>query len=251
MTAALLTDRECHDLIALIRRHRRAPDEFNLAALAAYGIRPLDGGLNDAVYLRDDGQQRCCIKFHRTDDDRRCAEREWRALSLLATHRPGLAPQPLGYDPDEQGPAVAMEYLPGRPLALSPDALPALANGLRAIYSLPATTVEYPYRVFGNPDTQIARLHTGVERFSALTADSLARDALALVRRWLAGPDPTILLADADAIFSPGDPNPANWLWDEGGQSLRRIDLEYAGWNDLANDLADLIEGPWARHIPD
>jgi RIO-like serine/threonine protein kinase len=46
------------------------------------------------------------------DDRPGAAEREWRALNLLATHAPGLAPRPIAF---EDG-VVSMSRLDGVPL---------------------------------------------------------------------------------------------------------------------------------------
>jgi hypothetical protein len=67
--------------------------------------------------------------------------------------------------------------------------------------------------------------------------------------RWLASGDRAILAEEAPIIFSRGDANLANWLWD--GDQVRAVDFEYAGWSDRAWDLADLVEGVWARRTPD
>ena len=44
----------------------------------------------------------------------------------------------------------------------------------------------------------------------------------------------------ARRIFSRGDSNVLNWLWD--GTSIRVVDYEFAGYSDLAFDCADLAE---------
>lgn len=54
-------------------------------------------------------------------------EREWRALTLLDRHAPGLAPRPLAL----AGRTVTMSRLPGSPLrgtGLTPDRVDALAR---------------------------------------------------------------------------------------------------------------------------
>jgi thiamine kinase-like enzyme len=53
----------------------------------------------------------------------------------------------------------------------------------------------------------------------------------------------------APAVFSAGDGNLANYLWD--GLRLRRLDFEYSGWSDRAVDLADLVEHDGSRATPD
>lgn len=48
--------------------------------------------------------------------DGRGARREWRALTLLARHAPGPAPEPLRADLSASEPVVVMSRLDGEPL---------------------------------------------------------------------------------------------------------------------------------------
>lgn len=78
-------------------------------------MRRLAGGRNSAVFAADLDGDSVCLKLHRVDERDR-AEREWRALRLLARRAPGLAPVPRLYDPGPPRPIVVMGLLPGRHL---------------------------------------------------------------------------------------------------------------------------------------
>lgn len=237
------TEARCEAWFASIRAQHRSDKSPDLAELARAGITPIVGGGNNTLYRCEHGNQDCCIKLYRTDDRRR-DEREWQAINFLAMHVPGLAPRPFAHSRDADLPLVAMEYLPGTPLRslkVEQHQLDALAERLRQIYAITPETADYPDQSTGAATALVARVEAWAE-----TATPPVR---ALLERWLAGDDPAGLRQPAAPVFGTGDPNLANWLWD--GAELRRIDLEYAGWCDLANELADLVEGPWARILPD
>ncbi|NUS10617.1 MAG: phosphotransferase, partial [Streptomyces sp.] len=66
------------------------------------------------------------------------AEREWRALTLLSAHAPGLAPEPLASDLAADRPVVVMTRLAGTPLrgaALDGARLDALARTVTALHA--------------------------------------------------------------------------------------------------------------------
>lgn len=245
MTLPLPTPTTCHDWLTLVQSHHRPGGRPDLATLAQAGITPLTGGLNNTLYLCERDGRACCIKLYRTDGRQR-DEREWHALTFLATHLPGVAPRPLHHAPDDHVPMVAMEYLPGTPLLALPLTnrhLGALAAQLRQLATLTPSTGPLPHDGLGSSLAILARTERGIA-----TAPPNLRPLLA---RWLASDDPATLRCQAPPIFGLSDPNLANWLWDDESGTLGRVDLEYAGWSDLAGELASLIEGPWARALPD
>lgn len=68
-------------------------------------------------------------RFHGAD--RGNSEREWRALGLLSSYAPGLAPVPREADLTAAEPVVVMSRLPGEPLrdrALDGEAINVLAG---------------------------------------------------------------------------------------------------------------------------
>ncbi len=238
------------DLAAIYAAHALEGSE-RAAALRERGIVALTGGMNNAVYAFGAGRRRYCAKLYKVDDCRR-AEREWRALSLLAARGLDVAPRPRRYAPDRDPPAVVMEFVPGTPLSCQPpgrrESL-ALVEALRPVYAITPATADYPYPMIGRPADRIARVRLLAKQVGARPEEPLAAAVLPLVREWLAGDDEAILLAPAPPVFARGDPNFANCLWD--GARVRLVDFEYAGWSDLAFELADLVEGLWAQRIGD
>ncbi len=72
-------------------------------------------------------------------------EREWRALTLLAEHAPGLAPQPILADLAADLPVIEMSLLPGGPLGgqpLTPEQESALVRAVGQLWqSVPVSRV--------------------------------------------------------------------------------------------------------------
>lgn len=238
-------------VLEAVRAHRRQPSARTEATLQRLAIRPLVGGMNNAVYAVVAPAGPYCLKLYKTDDIARAA-REWRALSLLASRGLTVAPRPIWCALDARAPVVAMELLDGTPLSardVGALELAALADTLQQIHALVPTVVDYPYTIVGAPPYRIERIHNLAEQVPAHGATPLPATMLPLLRAWLASGDPETLRLPAPPIFARGDPNLANCLWD--GARVRCVDFEYAGWGDLAFELADLVEGLWARRVPE
>lgn len=108
--------------------HADPPAHSLTTVIKTWKLRPLTGGRNNLVYAwtAPDGRQ-ICLKFYKADERRR-AEREWHALTLLAAHGINGVPAPLWYDPAPLHPAIGMTLLPGTPFpATATAALKALA----------------------------------------------------------------------------------------------------------------------------
>lgn len=224
-------------VVAWVRAHQDA------AELPA-GISRLSGGFNNGVYAAGDA----CVKLYRVDERRRW-EREWRALTFLAERGPDLAPRPLWYDPDGSPPAVVMARLPGEPLhdrPLGPAELDALAEAVNALHEVPGGAA-YPTTVMGTPAVFVEQVERTAERLGALAGDPLARRTAAALQAWLARDDRQVLAAGAPSVFSRGDTNLGNCLWD--GRRVRSVDFEYAGRSDAAFDLADMLEHASAHAV--
>ncbi|WP_433859637.1 hypothetical protein [Streptomyces kronopolitis] len=100
--------------------------------------------------------------------DRAGAAREWRALTLLAVHAPGLAAEPWECDPAAGEPVVVMSRLAGVPMrgrARSDAQVGALAAALHRLYTaVPPGLLE---RVPPRPDLAgelVARIHRWTPR---------------------------------------------------------------------------------------
>ncbi|MET8402666.1 phosphotransferase [Streptomyces sp900116325] len=172
------------------------------------------------------------------------AEREWRALTLLARYAPGLAPEPWEVDLEAPEPTVMMSRLSGEPLrgrSLDEAQLKALATTLSRLYDAvpPAALAAVPRRP-GHQQDLIAHIHSWTPQ-----AEPQAGDALSVAMNsglaWLA--DSGMETAGQPAvprIFGPGDGNLANYLWD--GFEVRVVDFEDSGVSDRAFELAEITE---------
>ncbi len=196
-----------------------------------------------------------CVKAYRVDDRQR-AEREWRALSLLAESSVPYVPRPLWWERHEAQPVVAMTMLPGMciPDLASPaereTALLGLAATLRPIHDVPwGAGFEALPRV-DSAAHYVARLtEVWPAQLDAQPHDPLTRDLQRLLQGWRDSGDVEVLARPAPRIFSRGDGNLVNWLWD--GGTAHCVDFEFCGWSDLAFDAADLVEHVSARDIDD
>lgn len=195
------------------------------------------------------------------------AEREWVALTTLARHAPGLAPAPLEQHLDATAPSVVMSRVPGEPLGARPltdDQLDALATALRRLHTcvpegelarLPPRRADQGSFVGELRSWADEHLPHGPDAPDGDEDDALALPApvvaaLAAGRAWLGGPEADELaLGPVDLVFSHGDGNVANLLWD--GEHCRVVDFEDAGVSDSAYELADLLEhvSVWPRGI--
>ncbi|MCH6160188.1 phosphotransferase family protein [Streptomyces marispadix] len=176
------------------------------------------------------------------------AEREWRALELLAEHAPGLAPEPLAYEPAAGAPVIRMSRLPGAPLLGQPldeAAVHALTAAVRALHSAlpPPVLAAVPRR-----PVLVRALRARIRSWTPLVrvpANGQTRAALDLGLRWLAGSDLDEAAPDVPQVFGTGDGNLANYLWD--GSDVRIVDFEDSGRSDRAFELAEITEhvGSW------
>ncbi|WP_049562383.1 phosphotransferase [Nonomuraea sp. SBT364] len=163
------------------------------------------------------------------------AEREWRALTLLARYAPGLAPRPIS---NEGG--VIMSRIDGVPLRGLADA-PALAAALaRAVAELhaavpPQVLAEVPVRNWG-PAALAEQVSQWCARWPG--RDPLADRAVREGGRWLERWRPRE--GDLPPVLGAGDGNLANFLWD--GERVRIVDFEDSGRSDRAYELSELSQ---------
>jgi Ser/Thr protein kinase RdoA (MazF antagonist) len=242
-------------LLGTLRRARSGAPGLLDGALRDLCLRPLSGGRQNHVYLWvPAGDRATVIKIYRTDDRRR-ADREWAALTLLAAHDIGDVPRPLWIDPDPVAPAIGMTWLHGTPLleaADRPAALQGLARTTARMQSVPVSGLlaelpridsasHYAHRVTVTWPAQLARQD----------ADPLTPAMQDLLAAWQRIGDDDLLAAPAGVVvFSHGDGNLLNWLT-AGDTGSACVDFEFAGHSTAAFDAADLIEHISSRVIPD
>lgn len=182
---------------------------------------------------------------------REAARREWRALRLLASHAPGLAPAPLSAGFGADGPVLTMSRLPGRPLrGETVDGLrtAALAEAVQALHAaVPAAVLaKVPPRP-GGPRELVTTVREWAAQRRLPGGEVAAAADLALDGLSETAPGP----ADgpgARPVFGAGDGNLANYLWD--GSRVRVVDFEESGRSDRAFELAEITEhvSAWAEH---
>ena len=238
------------DVISAVRRHclstETAEDDSILAAAC---VRALAGGRNNAVFAADLEGEALCLKCYRVDERRR-AEREWQILSALHQAECSVSPTPYCLDFDPAAPITVMERLPGQPLGslnLGEPELSALAQALQELHSLtPGMLPSIVWPVDSNALARLGRVRAEIKRLLSLRQKD---EHLIHGAAWLTGPEASLLERPADPVFSRGDPNLANCLWD--GRRVRIVDYEYGGWTDRAFDLADLVEHTQSRATPE
>ncbi|WP_237103882.1 phosphotransferase family protein [Nonomuraea sp. MG754425] len=164
------------------------------------------------------------------------AEREWRALTLLAEHAPGLAPEPITLD----GGVVTMSRLDGVPLRglfARAKHVGAMAEALSQVHAaVPGHVLRtVPVRPWGREAIVdwITRRCTAWEPRESL-ADRAVKEGLRWVESWSPGD------AGVRPAFGTGDGNLANFLWD--GTRVRVVDFEDSGRSDVAFEVAELAE---------
>lgn len=182
-------------------------------------------------------------KRFRRGDRERC-EREWRALTLLATYAPGLAPVPRSADLTADEPVVVMSRVPGEQLrekSLTGRQLKALAAATSELYAaLPAEVLaQVPVRP-GRQERLVAQIRTWAPLARPWVGDEVGvamdRGLAWLARSGMEG----AVRPDVPRVFGPGDGNLANYLWD--GSRVRIVDFEDSGLSDRAFELAEITE---------
>ncbi|GLY90204.1 phosphotransferase [Actinoallomurus iriomotensis] len=193
-------------------------------------------------------------RFRRWDQGEH--RREWRALTLLAEHAPGLAPVP-GFpqptDPDRppgradleaDPPSVTMTRLEGVPLAgrLTDAQVGGLAEAVAAVQeAIPGPVLRaLPFRLL-HPLVALRRLRAWCARRPSPDGDPLVVRAFGAVTDWVGRPRlDDVFSAEFTPVFGLGDGNLANYLWD--GARVRIVDFEYSGLSDRAYELAEVVE---------
>jgi len=193
--------------------------------------------------------------------DRGEADREWRALTLLADHAPGLAPEPIMADLAANPPVIEMSLLPGEPLGgrpLTAEQESALVRALGQLWqSVPVSRVIPLPGEAGNEAQLVSAVRQLAVQAQDVGDDPVVRAAQSAGLTWLAWAvtesgrlagqhsyaDPGASRPGwpgLSAVFGHGDANLANFLWD--GERVRLVDFEDSGPSDRAFELAVLVE---------
>ncbi|MDX6352163.1 MAG: hypothetical protein QOF84_6953 [Streptomyces sp.] len=200
-----------------------------------------------AIELRSN----CVVKRFRGEDRER-GEREWSALTVLATYAPGLAPEPWDSDLAAPEPTVVMSRLAGMPLRgcfLLDGQIKALAEAVRELHAAvpPDVLNEVPLRP-GHQGDLIAQIHSWFPRARGRVSGRVG-EAMDAGLAWLAGSGlETAGQPDVPGVFGPGDGNLANYLWN--GSKVQVVDFEDSGRSDRAFELAEITEhvSSWVEH---
>ncbi|MCO5997891.1 aminoglycoside phosphotransferase family protein [Actinoallomurus sp. WRP9H-5] len=192
------------------------------------------------------------IKRFREGGRDRC-EREWRALTLLTTYAPGLAPEPVKLDVAAARPTVMMSRLAGEPLrgdSLSEQRIKSLAAAVRELHAAlpPEVLADVPLRP-GHQRELVAWIHSWavpqiLPRLSGKVGEVIGQGLSWLVCSGLG----RAVSPGVPSVFGPGDGNLANYLWD--GSRVRVVDFEESGRSDRAFELAEITEhaASWVEH---
>jgi hypothetical protein len=189
-------------------------------------------------------------------------EREWRALTLLAEHAPGLAPEPIRADLAADPPVIEMSLLPGEPLGgrpLTAEQESALVRALGQLWqSVPVSRVVPVPGEAGNEAQLVNVVRQLTMQAQDLGDDPVVRAAHSAGLTWLswavgesgrlAGQDTYTDPGGSSGtgwpglspVYGQGDANLANFLWD--GARVRIVDFEDSGLSDRAFELAELVE---------
>ncbi len=175
------------------------------------------------------------VTKHYRPDRPGAAEREWRALTLLARYAPGLAPRPISF----KG-SVIMSRIEGQPLRALPE--PA-AHARQMAAAVAALHAAVPREVLAGVPLRnwhrqalAEQVREWCERWPG--RDPLTDRAIREGCRWLElwRPDES----GVRPVFGAGDGNLANFMWD--GERVRMVDFEDSGRSDRAFELADLSQ---------
>jgi hypothetical protein len=196
--------------------------------------------------------------------DRGEPAREWRALTLLAEHAPGLAPQPIRADLAGDTAVIEMSLLPGEPLGggpLTPVQELALVRAMGQLWqSVPVSRVIQVPGESGNEAQLVSAVAQLAVRADDFGDDPVIKRAISAGLSWLTwavGEAGWLASRDSYAdpgsagtrgtgwvrlapVFGQGDGNLANFLWD--GERVRMVDFEDSGVADRAFELAVFIE---------
>lgn len=176
--------------------------------------------------------------------DRGEPEREWRALTLLHQHCPGLAPEPLTLRSENGTPVIVMSRVPGVPLGGSPltsTQVAGVAQAMRTLHdALPEALLETLEERRSGRREMITEL-TSWSREPHEPVSLRVEAALDAAATWLdCYNSPDLTGASHDQVFTLADGNLGNFLWD--GERCRLVDFEDSGASETTYEVADVVE---------
>ena len=183
--------------------------------------------------------------------DRGEHRREWRGLTLLHEHAPGLGPEPISADLDAHPPVIVMGRVPGESLGTrraTPEQIDALVFALdRLHFAVPAHVLadvdphDTPSRIADLLRRMIADRATPSVHGGSVPVVCEAFEAAHrfIDSNWV---ERGVRLGEPMPVFGTNDGNLANYLWDPEKRAVRVVDFESAGSNDRAFELADAVE---------
>ena len=207
-------------------------------------------GTHSAFSLEVDGTT-YFLKLLRSDQDM-ALRREVGGMLFLAGRGFTRTPKPFSWGTYPH--YVCTELLPGNALgnsALTVPQLQQIALGSKELYEITPERLDEPlWDIDWDTDLMLAGLQARNGMLAEQDKQSeLEAEAAALMSDWLASSGPELFLSPSDCVvFSRGDQNLANCLWD--GDRLRFVDLEDCGWNDLARDVSLLTEHIQSYNTP-
>ncbi|WP_141578032.1 aminoglycoside phosphotransferase family protein [Actinomadura sp. WMMA1423] len=172
------------------------------------------------------------------------AEREWRALTLLAEYAPGLGPSPITAELATEPARVTMTRLAGSPLTppVTTAQVEAMADAIKAMQrAIPRDLLAALPPRAGSPAEMLTDLRLAFPMLARPTADRMIENAFDEASAWIRHPALDAFAAEQhEPVLGTGDGNLANYLWN--GRTVGIVDFEHSGRSDQPYELAESVE---------
>lgn len=225
---------------------------------------------NRLLHLWSTDGREAVAKFY-YQDDRSRLDREYTAVTFL--HARGIAEVPTPYLRDDAGSVAVYSFETGASLRASEltcahmDALAEFAASLRRMHpDVPGATFRTSVSSTFSLLDQVTGIRRRLAQFQAFASSpeaftavraltremDIANEVERLIRRVVAGLTLDAIqdrIPRADWSLTTGDCAPHNLLVRPDG-SIRVLDLEYSGWDDPANPMADFLSAESSRGLP-
>lgn len=242
---------EIHAIVSWTREALASPEHSIATGIPAYTLCPIESaGKHSSIYQLKSDIAEYCVKSY-LKEWQFGASREWVGLRILNEFGVQGAPRAYALSSSSEVKFLVMEWISGSSLGechLSRPQIGALADITKAVHSIsPAEVGDSLWACFWDPERRLSDFPRQIELLKDNPAEQ-AVEVASLAKDWLKGADPQILVELEEPVFSRGDHNLANCLWD--GDKLWLVDLEHIGWHDPVIDLALLTEHVQARRTP-